>query len=61
VIKSTIVRLAVNVACMGAIRNAYKILVGKPKGKWQLVRPRHGWVDLLVVCFVMLFSVTKTI
>jgi hypothetical protein len=30
---------------MGAKRNAYKILVGKPEGKRQLGRPRHRWVD----------------
>jgi hypothetical protein len=26
-------------------RNAYRILVGKPKGKRPLRRPRHGWED----------------
>jgi hypothetical protein len=26
---------------MGELRNAYRILVGKPEGK----RPRHRWVD----------------
>jgi hypothetical protein len=25
--------------------NAYRILVGKPKGKRPLGRPRHRWVD----------------
>jgi hypothetical protein len=30
---------------MRAKRNAYRILVGKPKGKRPLVRPRHRWVD----------------
>jgi hypothetical protein len=30
---------------MGEIRNAYKILVGKPEGKRQLGRPRLRWVD----------------
>jgi hypothetical protein len=30
---------------MGAVRNAYKILVGKPKGKRQLGRPRRRWED----------------
>jgi hypothetical protein len=28
------------VARMGEMRNAYKILVGKPEGKWLLGRPR---------------------
>jgi hypothetical protein len=26
-------------------RNAYRILVGKPKGKRPLGRPAHRWVD----------------
>jgi hypothetical protein len=26
-------------------RNAYKILVGKPEGKWPLGIPRHRWVN----------------
>jgi hypothetical protein len=30
---------------MGEMRNAYRILVGKPKGKRPLGRPRHRWVD----------------
>jgi hypothetical protein len=30
---------------MGEIRNAYKILVGKPKGKRLLGRHRHRWKD----------------
>jgi hypothetical protein len=45
VIKSRIMRLAVHVACMGAMRNVYKILVGKPEGKKPLERPRHRWED----------------
>jgi hypothetical protein len=27
------------------MKNAYKILVGKPDGKRQLRRPRHKWED----------------
>jgi hypothetical protein len=27
------------------MRNAYKILVGKPEGKRPLVRHRRGWED----------------
>jgi hypothetical protein len=27
------------------MRNAYKILVGKPEGKRPLKRPRHRWED----------------
>jgi hypothetical protein len=30
---------------MGAKRNAYKILVGKPEEKRPLRRPRHRWVN----------------
>jgi hypothetical protein len=30
---------------MGANRNAYRILVGKPEGKTSLGRPRHRWED----------------
>jgi hypothetical protein len=29
-----------HVACMGAKRNAYRILMGKPEGKRPLGRPR---------------------
>jgi hypothetical protein len=32
-----------HVAWMGEMRNAYNILVGKPKGKRPLGRPRHRW------------------
>jgi hypothetical protein len=30
---------------MGAMRNAYRILVGNPEGRRTLRRPRHRWVD----------------
>jgi len=30
---------------MGSMRNVYKILVGKPKGKRPLGRPRRRWED----------------
>jgi hypothetical protein len=30
---------------MGDERNVYKVLVGKPKGKRSLRRPRHRWDD----------------
>jgi hypothetical protein len=39
-IKSRRMRWAGHVARMGAKRNAYRILVGKPEG-----RPRRRWVD----------------
>jgi hypothetical protein len=34
-----------HVACMGEGRGAYKVLVGRPKGKRPLGRPRHRWED----------------
>jgi len=37
------IRKVVHVACMGEIRNAYRILVWKPEGKRQLGRHRNGW------------------
>jgi hypothetical protein len=44
-IKSRRMRLTGHVARMGAKRNAYRILVGKPEGKRPLGRPRRRWVD----------------
>jgi hypothetical protein len=32
---------------MGEKRNAYRILVGKPKGNRPLRRPRRRWVDYI--------------
>jgi hypothetical protein len=34
---------------MGEMRNAYRILVGKPEGKRPLGRPRRRWVDNIEV------------
>jgi len=45
VVKSTRIRLAWHVACMGERRNAYRILVGKPEGKRLLGRPKRRWED----------------
>jgi len=45
VIKSRRIRWAEHVACMGAVRNVYEILVGKPEGRRPLVRPRRRWED----------------
>jgi hypothetical protein len=45
IIKSRRMRWAGHVARMGEKRNAYRILVGKPKGKGPLGRPRRRWVD----------------
>jgi hypothetical protein len=45
IIKSIIMRWAGHVARTGAKRNAYRIVVGKPKGKKQLRRRGRRWVD----------------
>jgi hypothetical protein len=44
-IKSRRMRWIGHVARMGETRNAYRILVGKPKGKRPLGRQRRRWVD----------------
>jgi hypothetical protein len=44
-IKSRRMRCAGHVARMGETRNAYRILVGMPKGKRLLRRPRRRWGD----------------
>jgi hypothetical protein len=45
VIKSRRMRWAGHVARMGEGRGVYRVLVGKPKGKRPLGRPRHRWED----------------
>jgi len=35
-----------HVACIGEIRNAYKVLVRKPEGKKQHGGSRHKWEDI---------------
>ncbi|KAJ4428782.1 hypothetical protein ANN_25775 [Periplaneta americana] len=44
-IKSRRLRWAGQVARMGESRNAYRVLVGRPKGKRPLGRPRRRWED----------------
>jgi hypothetical protein len=44
-IKSTRMRWAQHVACMGEGKNVYRVLAGKPKGKIRLRRPRCRWED----------------
>jgi hypothetical protein len=44
-IKSRRMRWAEHVAQMGARKNVYRILVGKPKGRRPLGRLRSRWVD----------------
>ena len=38
-------RWAGRVALIGEGRDAYRLLVGKPEGRRQLLRPRHRWED----------------
>jgi hypothetical protein len=45
VIKSRRRRWVEYVACIGIIRNAYKIFIRKPEGKRPLRRPRYTWGD----------------
>jgi hypothetical protein len=51
VIKSRRMRWAGHVACMGEGRGAYRVLVGRPKGKRPLGRPRHRWEDNIKMDF----------
>jgi hypothetical protein len=44
-IKSRRMRWVGHVACMGERRGVYRVLVGRPKGKRPLGRPRHRWED----------------
>jgi hypothetical protein len=46
-IKLRIMRWAGHVARMGELRNAYRILIGKPEGKRPLGRQRCTWVDII--------------
>jgi hypothetical protein len=45
VIKSGKMRWAGHVACMGEGTGVYRVLVGRPKEKRPLSRPRHRWED----------------
>jgi len=49
VIKLRRMRWAGDVACMGERRDVYKILVGKPKGKRPLGRPKRRWEDTIKI------------
>ena len=44
-LKSRLLRWAGHVARMEQLRNAYRVLVGKPEGKRPLERPRRRWKD----------------
>jgi hypothetical protein len=41
--KSRRMRWAGHVVCMGEMRKAYTVVVGKPEGNRPLGRPRHRW------------------
>jgi hypothetical protein len=45
VIKSRRMRWVGHMARMGEGRGVYRVLVGRPKGKRPLGRPRHRWED----------------
>jgi hypothetical protein len=45
IMKSRMMRWVGHVARMGNKRNGYRLLVGMPKGKRTLGRPRRRWVD----------------
>jgi hypothetical protein len=45
VTKARRMRWAGHVACMGEVRGACNILVGRPEGRRPLGRPRHRWED----------------
>jgi hypothetical protein len=49
IIKSRRMRTTGHVVRMGKKTNAYRLLVGKPKGKRPLGRPRRRWVDNIKV------------
>jgi hypothetical protein len=49
VIKSRRMRQTGHVACMGDMRNVYKILVRKPEGQRPLRRCRHKWEGNIVM------------
>jgi hypothetical protein len=44
-IKSSRMRWARHVACMGEKRYACRILVGKPEAERELARPSYRWED----------------
>ena len=50
-IKSRRIRWEQHVACMGEGRGIYRLLVGKPKGKRPLGRPRRIWEDDIKIDF----------
>jgi hypothetical protein len=51
VIKARRMRWATHVACMGEVRGAYNILVGRPEGRRPLGGPRRRWDDNMKMNF----------
>jgi hypothetical protein len=51
IITSKRMEWAGHVERIGAKRNTYRILVGKPEAKRQLVRPRGRWVENIKIDF----------
>jgi hypothetical protein len=51
VTKTRRIRWVIHVGRMKGIRNAYKILFGKPERKIPLERPRHRWGDKIKMYF----------
>jgi len=45
VIKSSRMRWAGYLTCMGEEKGVYRFLVGKPEGRRSLARPRRRWVE----------------
>jgi hypothetical protein len=45
VIKARRMRWVGHVACMGEVKGAYNILLGRPEGRRPLGRPRRRWED----------------
>jgi len=41
--------LASHVGSMGEMRNAYRILIGRPREKRPLIRPRRKWENNIKV------------
>jgi hypothetical protein len=52
IMKARMMRWAGNVARMGKYRNACRLLVGKPKGRRPLGRPRRRWLDNIRIYLV---------
>jgi hypothetical protein len=50
--KSEINKIVGDVARLGELRGVYRGLVGKPKGKRPLGRPRRRWEDNIMVYFL---------